>query len=64
MVRKMSAFSSVAFGCGLLMALAAAIGSPAMAQAPAGQVSRVYSHIGDVRANKSGLCKTVTISGD
>src|SRR5674476_496802 len=31
---------------------------------PAGPVTRAYSHIDDVRANKSGLCKTVSISGD
>jgi hypothetical protein len=64
MVRRISAFALVTSGPFLLVALAAAICSPAVAQAPAGPVTRVYSHIDDVRGNKSGLCKTVTISGD
>jgi hypothetical protein len=64
MVRKTSAFAVVASGSGLLMALAAAICPPAMAQAPAGPITRAYSHIDDVRTYQRGLCKTVTISGD
>ena len=64
MVRKPSGFTAVVSASALLMAVAAAICSPANAQAPAGPVTRVYSHIDDVRANKSGLCKTVSISGD
>ena len=37
---------------------------PAAAQEPAGPVTRIYSNIDDVRANKSGLCKTISRSGD
>jgi hypothetical protein len=36
----------------------------AKAQAPFGTVARVYTHIDDVRANKGGLCRKISRSGD
>jgi hypothetical protein len=52
-----SLFAALAsFGCSLW--------TPAVAQAPLGSIARAYTHIDDVRANKSGLCSTISRSGD
>jgi len=45
--------------------IAASIGGPAVAQhAPIGSVTRVYTEIDDVRANRYQLCKTIYSNGD
>jgi hypothetical protein len=58
------ALNSVAFLFVFLAAFGWSVRTPAAAQAPVGSVTRAYSHIDDVRANKSGLCKTISRAGD
>jgi hypothetical protein len=58
------AFNALACLIAVLAAFGGSVRMPAAAQQPGGSVTRTYSNIDDVRANKTGLCKTISRSGD
>jgi hypothetical protein len=58
------AFSFLAYLLALTVVLGCSVWTPAKAQKSVGSVTRAYTKINDVRANKSGLCKTISKSGD
>jgi len=58
------AFNALACLFALMAAFGCSVWTPAKAQVSAGSVTRAYTKIDDVRANKSGLCKTISKSGD
>jgi hypothetical protein len=49
--------------CLLASPASAGLSAPRPDQPSPGPVTRAYSHIDDVRTNKSGLCRTVSVSG-
>jgi hypothetical protein len=58
------AFNVLMYLFALMVVLGCSAWTPAKAQKSAGSVTRAYTNIDDVRANKSGLCKTISKSGD
>ena len=52
------------FICLLASPAAAGLSAPRPGLPLFGSVTRAYSHIDDVRTNKSGLCRTISVSGD
>jgi hypothetical protein len=47
-----------------VIAFGSAFQTAAMAQAPFGGASRIYTQVDDVRTNKDGLCKKISRSGN
>jgi hypothetical protein len=58
------AFNFLVYLFALMVVLGCSAWTPAKAQKSAGPITRAYTNIDDVRANKSGLCKTISKSGD
>jgi hypothetical protein len=58
------AFNFLAYLFALMVVLGCSVWTPAKAQKSAGSVTRAYTIIDDVRADKNGLCKTISKSGD
>jgi hypothetical protein len=58
------AFKSLACLFALMAAFGCSVWTPAVAQVSGESITRTYSNIDDVRANKSGLCRIISRSGD
>jgi hypothetical protein len=63
-IRRSPAFNSLACLFALMAAFGCSVWTPAGAQVSAESITRTYSNIDDVRANKSGLCRIISRSGD